>query len=106
MDRTYGTPNAPGEHMLRDAKILVLLLVLVASTGCTAAGYAANCVPDVPSNAVEISTDAIKAPSDMAHACNGASYTVDSSTPPPFRRDQDRAVVFHCDDGSKANVSD
>jgi hypothetical protein len=104
-DRTHGTSNALQEYMLRHARTLVLLLVLIASTGCTAAGYAANRVPDVPSNAVEISTDAIKAPSDMGHACGDSSYTVDSSTGSPFRNTGDRDVVFHCDDGSKPSVN-
>lgn len=92
--------------MNRYARML-LFVMFFAATGCTAAGYAANRVPEVPSNAAEISTDAIKAPSDMSHACGGASYTVDRSAVQPLALDRgERDVVFHCDDGSTPSVNE
>jgi len=79
------------------------------TTGCPASVYAREW-PSAPSNAAEITTDPIKAPSDMGNACGNAGYTVDDSYTPPFQIFRDpgdsdsHQVVFHCNDGSSPRL--
>lgn len=87
--------------------IALALSALVAFTaGCPASMYAGDAWSSPPPNSAEITTDPIKAPTDMSNACGRAGYTVDDSYTPAFQflrapGDPDsHQVVFHCNDGS------
>lgn len=66
----------------------------------------AGCESQLPPGYARITTDPIAAPTFMRNACNGGTYTVDSSSTPPrwiaeLHGDADQHyVVFHCNDGS------
>ena len=84
-----------------------VLLSIALVTGCTAEQYMAR-ADTTPDNATEISVDPIRAPSAMSNACGSAGYTVDDSSTPIIRDPGDRDrhdVTFHCNDGSKPNVT-
>ncbi len=95
--------DAPNRRMGKHFSSALALLFL-GSSACTAAYYTRDWAPPTPDDAVEITTDPIKAPSDMANACGAAGYTVDDSYEPLFRNPNDRdehRVLFHCNDGSR-----